>query len=138
MRGKNILMEFMIGLIMFCVGLFWLFKRVDVTIGSGGFMIGSFHVNGGLILVPFIVGVIWLFINVDSFMAKALSIVGLLLIVADIIMNIRFHMYGVSLYELVIMLIFIAGGLGLLIKTLFGGNGQSKKKDKDKDKEGNF
>lgn len=46
------------------------------------------------------------------------------MILACIISNIHFSMFGVSLFEFIMVLIMIFGGFGLLIRVLFSGDGK--------------
>ena len=70
-------------------------------------------------VVPFIAGIIWLFLNVDSVGAKILTVLGIVIILASIISNIRFVFRSVSLYVYLIMLILIFGGAALVGQVLF-------------------
>ena len=70
-------------------------------------------------VVPFIAGIIWLFLNVDSVGAKILTVLGIVIILASIISNIRFVFRSVSLYAYLIMLILIFGGAALVGQVLF-------------------
>lgn len=76
--GKDLL-EFVIGMVMLSVGLFWLSNVINVNIGlfGGGMMMGDFNVSSGAIFVPFIVAVIWIFIkpNIWAKIFLALSII---------------------------------------------------------------
>lgn len=119
-RKQNDLLTFLAGLAMLVAGLYWLTTRVSVSTSffGGTLAFGSFHMNSGMIVVPFIVCIIWLFVNPDSFFAKICVGLSVLLIIAAIIMNTRLHMHATSLYEYLIMLIFIFGGGALVLKVL--------------------
>jgi len=131
---KNSLGHFVVGLIMLVVGLFWLTSTVQVTMGWGaGWRVGGYNVTGGMALVPLIVSIVWLFFNPKSMGAKILMVLGGIIIVAGIIMSVRFHMVRTNLYEFILILVFIAGGAGLTARTLFAGSGGSK----DEEKSGN-
>lgn len=117
---QNDLLTFLAGLAMLVAGLYWLTNRVSVSTGffGGSFALGGMNFNSGMIVVPFIVCIIWLFIDPDSFFAKIFVGLSVLLIIAAIIMSTQFHMRSTSLYEWLIMLIFIFGGGALVLKVL--------------------
>ena len=119
-RKQNDLLTFLAGLAMLVAGLYWLTTSVSVTTGffGGSWSIGGMSINSGMIVVPFIVCIIWLFIDPDSFFAKICVGLSILLIIAAIIMSTHFHMHSTSLYEWLIMLIFIFGGGALVLKVL--------------------
>lgn len=119
MKKENTLIQFIAGVALLALGIFMLFQKVHVSTGFGGIRVGGVHVSGGFIFAPFIIGIVWMFINSKSIAAKILTGVGLVIIIASIIMNTHMYMYSTSLYEFILILVFIAAGLGLLIKTLF-------------------
>jgi hypothetical protein len=128
---KKPVWTFIVGLLMLVVGLFWLTSVVQVSsIWGSGLQIGGVSVSGGFTLVPLIFGIIWLFYNPKSTGAKILSVVGVVVIIAGIIMSIRFYVRGTSLYVFIIIFVCIAGGAGLLARFLLTGNSSSSKPDK--------
>ena len=68
-EAKNELLEFLGGVAMLAVGLYWfsLYVRVSRTFFSGSLMLGSITIHNGLVIVPFIFAVILVFINPESF-----------------------------------------------------------------------
>lgn len=129
-EAKNELLEFLGGVAMLAVGLYWfsLNVRVSSAFFSGGLMIGSITIHNGLIIVPFIIAVILVFIKPESFGRKLFLGISVLLIIASIIYTTNFHLVAMSLFEWVGILILIFGGLALVCKILF------KPVDKDKNK----
>jgi len=119
---------------MLTVGLFWLMQIIQVSsLWGGGLMLGGMQISGGATLVPFIVGIIWLFYNPKSFGAKIVCVLGAIIIVTGVLLSIRFYVRSTSLYVFVLVFILIAGGCGLLARTLFarpGKSGKSKKSGK--------
>ena len=117
---------------MLAAGLYWFMSKVTVTSSffSGGLHLGGFSVNTGLIVVPFIASIIWLFVNPDSFLAKICVVLSVILIIAAVIMNTSIYLRPTSLYEYLLMLVFIFGGGAMVLKVLC----DPKYKDKDKDK----
>ena len=116
---KNPLITFLAGLALSVTGLYLLFQMVHVNLGFGGLLLGNHYVSSGIVMIPFIIGIVWIFVNPKSIFAKLLVGIGVLLILACIITNIRFSMVGV-----IMVLIMIFGGFGLLIRVLFSGDGK--------------
>ena len=108
------------GLAMLAAGGYWFLSGVSVTTSYFGLMMGSVHINGGLIIVPFLVGIIWLFIDHKSLGAKLVTGLGLLIIIAAIISSTRFVLRNMNLFEYLLILILIIGGAVLILKTLLG------------------
>lgn len=119
-RKQNDLLTFLGGLAMLVAGLYWLTSRVSVSTSffGGTMALGGFHFNSGMIVVPFIVCIVWLFMDPDSFFAKICVGLSVILIIAAIILNTQLHMRSTSLYEYLIMLIFIFGGGAMVLKVL--------------------
>ena len=105
---------------MLTAGLFWLMQIVQVSsLWGGGWMIGGMQVSGGVTLVPFIIGIVWLFFNPKSVPARIVSILGAVIIVAGVLLSIRFYMRPTSLYIFILIFVLIAGGCGLLARVIF-------------------
>ena len=132
-KRRNPLAQFMIGMVMLAAGLYWFMTNVTVSTYFG-LQIFHYRMGAGLIVVPFIAGVIWLFLNVDSFGAKLLTVLGVVIILASIISNIRFIFRSTSLYVYLIMLVLIFGGAALVGQVLFWWPKDKEEKDGKKDR----
>ncbi len=117
-RRRNPLGQFVIGMVMLAAGLYWFMSNVTVSTYFG-FHIWGYRLGAGLVVAPFIAGIIWLFLNVDSMGAKILTVVGVVIILAAVISNIRFIFRSTSLYVYLVMLILIFGGAALVGQVLF-------------------
>ena len=117
-RRRNPLGQFVIGMVMLAAGLYWFMSNVTVSTYFG-FHIWGYRLGAGLVVVPFIAGIIWLFLHVDSMGAKILTVVGVVIILAAVISNIRFIFRSTSLYVYLVMLILIFGGAALVGQVLF-------------------
>lgn len=107
--------EFLIGLAMAAAGGYMLTSRVSVTTGFWHFWgYNAF----GLTLVPFIFGILLLFFNGRSIVGWLLLFTGVVLILAGIILNLQIYFGHTSLFELIVMLVLLFGGLGLLARSL--------------------
>lgn len=137
MRKGNPLLQFFVGIALFALGIYWFTSKVTVSTGFGGFMLGSFRVTGGLVVVPFLVGIVWLFIDFDSLIAKIFTGLGLLVIIASVVANTSFHFRSESLFTYLLILVFICAGMGLIAKVLFAKPEHSTYDEKYKDKKAN-
>ncbi len=121
-RKKNPLVLFLAGIAMFAAGAFLFTKNVTVTNTWGMWYVGGKQINGGLVVLPMIIGVIWWFVSPKSIPARILTGVGFIFIVVSVIMSTRLVMNNLSLYEYILILVLMAGGAALVLKTLFGNN----------------
>ena len=113
--------QFFIGLIMFCVGAYLLLNQVEVTTSWWHF----WGVNAfGLSLLPLLIGIGILFFNGRSAAGWILSTLGFAIILAGILMNMDIYFRRTSLYNTLVMLVLIAGGLGLVARSLRPGTGK--------------
>jgi multisubunit Na+/H+ antiporter MnhF subunit len=107
--------EFLIGLAMSVAGGYLLTSHVSVTTGFWTFWGTN---TFGLTLVPFIFGVVLLFFNGRSVAGWLLLFAGLVVIFAGILMNLQIYFRNTSLFELIVMLVLLFGGIGILARSL--------------------
>jgi hypothetical protein len=106
--------EFLLGLAMAVAGGYLLTTHVSVT--SGYWTIGGYNAFG-LSLVPFIFGIGILFFNGRSVLGWLLLFGGAVIILTGIIMNLQIYFRSANLFELIIILVLLFGGLGLLARS---------------------
>jgi len=107
--------SFFIGLLMAAAGLYMLFQQVQVTSGFWHFWgMNAF----GPTLIPILVGIGILFYDGKSLLGWILTIVGLVIILAGILMHMEIYFQTTSLYNALIMFCLIAGGFGLIARSL--------------------
>lgn len=107
--------QFIGGLIMAGIGTYLFLNQVQVHTSWGN--LWGFN-SFGLSLVPLLVGVGFLFYNGKSVLGWILTLLGFGIIVAGILMNMDIYFKSTSLYNTLIMLILLAGGLGLILRSL--------------------
>lgn len=107
--------EFLIGLIMAAAGGWLLSNQVTVT--SGGWMLWGYN-SFGLSLIPFIAGVALLFFNGRSVLGWLLMVAGLAIIGAGILANMDIYFRSTSLFNTLVMLVLLFGGLGLIARSV--------------------
>lgn len=106
---------FLSGLVMLAVGCYLLLTHV--TVASGVWQL--FGMNAfGLSLLPLLVGVGILFFSGRSVAGWLLTIVGASIILAGILMNMNIYFRPTSLFDTLVMLVLMAGGLGFIARSL--------------------
>ncbi|MDB4949092.1 MAG: hypothetical protein JWM27_1741 [Gemmatimonadetes bacterium] len=78
-----------------------------------------FGVNAfGLSLIPLMIGIFLLFFNGRSALGWLLVLAGTVIIGAGILMNLQVYFQPTTLFQTVAMLVMLAGGLGLVARSL--------------------
>lgn len=114
---------FFLGVALACAGGWLLTNQVIVSsqFFASGFMVPmiNYHMNTfGLTLVPFIIGVGFLFYNGKSVIGWVLTVGSLAAIVAGILMSLHIYFQPTTLFNTLIMLVLLFGGLGLIFRSL--------------------
>lgn len=107
--------QFFAGLVMTAVGGYLLLNQVTV---AGSFWDFFGFNTFGLTLLPLLIGVGLLFFDAKSVPGWLLAVVGAGIIVAGILMNMHIYFRPTSLYNTLVMLVLLAGGLGLIARSL--------------------
>ena len=118
-KQKNELLQFVGGLAMLAVGLYFFMAKVHVTTMWGyGSLFGISWLSSGLVVVPFVIGVIMMFVSPKSLWGKLVAGLGLLIIIASVIASTHLYLSRITLYEWLLMLVLIFGGAGLVARVL--------------------
>ncbi len=107
--------QFFIGLAMAVSGGYLLTNQVVV---SSGFASWFGPHTLGLSLLPLIVGIGVLFFDGKSALGWILTAAGALFIFLGVLMNLRIYFEPTSLFNTVVMIVLLAGGLGLIARSL--------------------
>jgi uncharacterized protein len=107
--------QFLMGLVMAVAGAYLLTSQVVVT--SNQWTLWGYN-SFGLSLVPLLIGVGLLFFNGKSITGWLLLIAGVVIILAGILMNLTIYFRATSLFNTLMMLVLLAGGLGLIARSL--------------------
>lgn len=106
---------FLLGLGMIVAGGFLLINHVQVGYSF-------WHIFGrytqGIVLIPLLVGIGFLFFNNKSVAGWILTSAGALMVFLIIIVPLRFYFPRTSLFNLIAMLVLLAGGIGLIMRSL--------------------
>ncbi|MCR5829620.1 MAG: hypothetical protein K6F93_04620 [Lachnospiraceae bacterium] len=136
LKKNNDVLQFFIGLVMLVVGGFLFFKNVSIMDGD----LFAFTLWGrrldGLVFVPLIASIIFLFYKY-CLASKICCILSIILILINVIMNMRLRWNPTSLFSGIVMFVLLFGGAGLLLRVIFanpnGKHGKNYKEDKDTD-----
>ena len=107
--------HFLLGFVMTCVGGYLLSNQV---------MVGSSYWNFygtntfGITLLPMLIGIGLLFFSGRNIIGWLLTAGGALFIFAGVIANLHIYFQPTSLFNTMVMLILLAGGLGLIARVL--------------------
>jgi hypothetical protein len=107
--------EFFLGLALAVAGGYLLTQRVVVT---SGFWSAFGEHSFGLSLIPLLAGVALLFFNGRSTLGWILTAGGALIIFLGVLMNLRVYFTPTSLFNTLVMLVLLMGGLGLIARSL--------------------
>ena len=118
-RKNDFYLFFWSGLIMMVVGLFFLSQKVTVTnsFWGGGMRLMGMYINSGIVMVPFTFSLIWLFIKTNM-ASKVALVLSVILILASLIQSTRFYIQYLSLFDWVVMLVLIFGGMAFIAKSM--------------------
>jgi hypothetical protein len=107
--------EFLLGFVMACAGGYLLTQQVTVT--SGFWTFWGYNAFG-LTLVPLLIGVALLFFNGRSRVGWLLLIGGATILLAGILINLEIYFRQTSLFNTLLMLVLLFGGVGLIARSL--------------------
>ena len=107
--------QFLIGLAMTIGGAYLITNQVVVT--SGAWSLWGYNAFG-LSLLPLMVGVGCLFFNGKSSVGWLLTFAGVVIIFAGILTNMSIYFRSTSLFNTIVMLVLLSGGIGLIANSL--------------------
>jgi len=107
--------HFLMGFIMTCVGGYLLSNQVMVGSSYWSFYGGN---TFGITLIPMLIGIALLFFSGRSIVGWVLTAGGALFILAGVIANLHIYFQPTSLFNTLVMLILLVGGLGLIARSL--------------------
>lgn len=107
--------SFLLGLAMVCVGGYLLTNQVTV---EGSYW--NFYGQGtfGITLLPMLIGIGILFWSGRSIVGWLLTGAGALFILAGVIANLHIYFQPTSLFNTLVMLALLAGGIGFIVRAL--------------------
>ena len=112
--------QFFLGVAMAAGGAWLLTNQVTVTSGYWAWF--GDH-SFGLSLLPLMAGVGLLFFDGKSLPGRLLTAIGAAIILLGVLMNLRIYFQPTSLFNTLVMLALLAGGLGLVARSLRADSG---------------
>ena len=111
---------FLLGLAFCVVGGYLVLNQVQVSSSFGFFGYLGFgrQAGFGLTMLPLLIGIGVLFFDGKSKLGWILSVGGLLTIFAAVLMSLSIHWAQTSLFNTILMFGLLAGGLGLVARSL--------------------
>ncbi|HVE70693.1 MAG TPA: hypothetical protein VNI54_04935 [Thermoanaerobaculia bacterium] len=106
---------FLFGFVMAVAGGYLLTSQVTVT--SGYWRVWGYNAFG-LTLLPFVVGIAFLFFDGKSVIGWVLTIAGAVILFIGIIANLEIYFRATSLFNTLLMLVLLLGGIGLIARSL--------------------
>src|SRR5215467_10992836 len=107
--------EFVIGFIMACVGGYLLSNQVTIA-GSYWSFYGAN--TFGITLILMLLGIALLFWNAKGVAGWVLTAAGALFILAGVIANMHIYFQPTTLFNTIVMLVLLVGGLALIARSL--------------------
>lgn len=107
--------SFLVGFIMACLGGYLITSQVHVVGSYWDFYGGG---TFGVTLIPMLFGVGILFWNGRSALGWLLTLGGALFILAGILLNLRIYFQPTTLFQTIVMLVLLVGGLVLVARSL--------------------
>jgi len=105
--------DFLLGFVMACIGAYLLTNQVSVVGSYWSFYGGS---TFGLTLLPMLFGIFLLFRSGRSPVGWILTVAGAVFILAGVIANMHIYFQPTSLFNTIVMLVLLVGGLGLIAR----------------------
>ncbi|HEX6085917.1 MAG TPA: hypothetical protein VF266_15395 [Thermoanaerobaculia bacterium] len=106
---------FLMGFVMAVAGGYLLTSQVTVT--SGYWHLWGYNAFG-LSLLPLVVGIGFLFFNGQSPVGWVLTVAGAVILFVGIIANLDIYFRPTSLFNTLVMLVLLLGGIGLVARSL--------------------
>lgn len=114
--------QFFLGIVMMCGGFYMLLNSIVIStrfgLGYRLYHVGRFGVTSGMVMIPFIFGVGIVFYNSRNWFGWLLSAGSLVALVFGVISSIQFRFQSMSAFDLIVILVLTAGGIGFFLRSL--------------------
>ncbi|MEJ6398569.1 hypothetical protein [Yoonia sp. 208BN28-4] len=116
--------SFLIGLAMMVAGGYLLLSNIVIRpmfgFGTRAFGLGGVDVTTGMLLIPFMFGVALIFYEGRSKIGWFLAIASVIALIAGVISNLTLQFSALSVFDLLVILVLLFGGIGLFLRSLRG------------------
>jgi multisubunit Na+/H+ antiporter MnhF subunit len=106
---------FLLGFVMMVAGGWLLLNQV--TVSGGSWRMWGYNAFG-LSLLPLMIGVAFLFFDGRSVAGWLLTLGGATIIVVGVLVNLEIWFRPASLFDTLLMLVLLSGGIGLVVRSL--------------------
>lgn len=118
--------SFILGVLMMCAGFYLLLQSIVVShawgFGTSLYQFVAFggpvSITSGMLLVPLLIGIGMIFFNARNILGWGLFLGALAALVVGVLVNLRFMLRPMSLFELLGIFVLAFGGLGLFLRSL--------------------
>lgn len=114
--------SFVLGVVMMIAGGYLLLQSIIVRpsfgFGATMFNLGGVPVTSGMVLVPFMFGVGMIFYNARNWLGWGLAGASLIALIAGVIASINLQFARMSVFDLIVILVLLVGGVGLFLRSL--------------------
>ena len=114
--------SFLIGLVMMVAGGYLLLSNIVIRpvfgFGTRAFGIGGMNVTTGMLLIPFMFGIALIFYHGRSWIGWGLAIGSVIALIAGVISNLTLQFSALSIFDLLVILVLLFGGVGLFLRSL--------------------
>lgn len=114
--------SFIFGIIMMIAGGYLLLKGIIIRpqfgLGITTFSLGGFPITTGMILIPFMFGVGFIFYNSKLWLGWPFAGGSVIALVAGVLASLTLSMAGMSVFDLIVILVLLVGGVGLFLRSL--------------------
>ena len=114
--------HFFLGFAMACIGGYLLSNQVSVVGSYWSFWGGN---SFGVTLIPMLIGFAIVFFNGKSTLGWLLVIGGALFIFAGVIMNLHIYFQPATLFQTILMMVLLVGGLALIFRSILPRRGDA-------------
>jgi len=114
--------RFFLGLAMMVAGGYLFLNSIRVynflSMGYSLYAFGPIRLTTGMTLLPLCLGIVMIFYNARNILGWLLFLGSLLAVGVGVVASIRFSLAGMSLFDLLVILMLLLGGLGLFLSSL--------------------
>ena len=114
--------RFFLGLAMMVAGGYLFLSSIRVyhflSMGYSLYAFGPVRLTTGMTLIPLCLGIVMMFYNARNVLGWLRFLGSLLASGVGVVASIRFSLAGMSLFDLLVILMLLLGGLGLFLSSL--------------------
>lgn len=114
---------FILSLVMMIGGGYLLLNNMIIRpqfgFGTRAFSVFGMPITTGIILIPMIFGIGMIFYNARNFIGWLLALGALVAMIFGVISNLNIQMTRMSVFDLIVILVLLVGGIGLFLRSIF-------------------